>query len=109
MSQYRIKIINEGLSEEGLPIQAFSGIDPGHDYFVDLVGNLQQLFDELQGEVILERELSHALYCLGRHVGVQYKSWMKREIKMRENLMDDIFRLETAVESIFNAVWIPYD
>jgi hypothetical protein len=108
MNQCRQKIIDAGLGESGLAIQARMGEDPGHNYFMDLTRDLKQLFDELQGDTFLDRELTHALFCLGHYVESEYSSWITIG-KMRENLLDDILRLETAIESIFCDMWLSFD
>jgi hypothetical protein len=108
MTQCRKKVIDEGLGAEGLVIQSRMGADPGHDYFMQLTRNLKQVFDELQGDRYLDRELSYALFCLGHYVESEYTAWMAK-VAMREDLFDDILRMETAVESIFCQEWIAFD
>jgi hypothetical protein len=108
MNQCRVKIIEAGLGEKGFAIRARMGEDPGHDYFMELTRDLKQLFNELQDDVYLDRELAHALFCLGHYVEREYTNWMAK-VETRENLLDDILRLETAIESIFNNVWITFD
>jgi hypothetical protein len=108
MTQCRRKIIDAGLGEEGLAIQARMGVDPGHDYFMELTRDLKQLFDELQGDVCLDRELCHTLYSLGHYVESEYTTWITKA-QTRDNLLDDILRLETAVESLFCGEWITFD
>lgn len=108
MNQYRQKIIDAGLGTEGLAIRARMGEDPGHEYFMELTRDLKQLFNELQGDAALDRELAYSLFCLGHYVESEYSSWMTIS-EMRENLLDDILRLETAIESIFSNTWLSFD
>jgi hypothetical protein len=108
MIQCRKKIIDDGLGKSGLAVRARMGEDPGHNYFMELTRDLKQLFAELQGDNSLERELSHALFCLGHYVESEYSVWMAR-CDMRADLLDDILRLETAIESIFSNKWLSFD
>ena len=108
MNQCKQKIIDAGLGAEGLAIQARMGEDPGHEYFMELTRDLKQLFDELQGDAGLDRQLAHALFCLGHDVGSEYSSWMTIS-ELREDLLDDVLRLETAIESIFCNTWLSFD
>ena len=103
------KIIDKALAIDGLPVKAKMGDDPGREYFIELLGDLKQLFEQLEGKTQLSRELSHALYCLGHSPYIEYTNAQKYGKSFRDDLFDpQIFELEMAVESIFLGQWVSY-
>ena len=102
-------ILTKSLGEDGLPVLARMGKDPGPEYFHTLISELRLLCDLLKDHQVIDKELSYALYCLEHYPTVEYSAHANRGVEFREDLFDpQIFELEMAVESVFLGEWLPY-
>lgn len=109
MNDLERKIIEQGLGENGLPVKARMGEDPGHEYFSNLIADLKTLCAQMSEKKELNKELSYALYCLGHFPYVEYSLWVSKGRKFRDDLFDpQIFQLEMAVESVFVGEWMSF-
>ncbi len=109
MDELVASIIERSLGENGLPVLARMGEDPGQHYFSSLIKDLKQLCQQMKDQPSLSKELCYALYCLGRYPYVEYTNALRYGKSFREDLFDpQIIELEMAVESVFNGEWMPY-
>lgn len=62
-------VINEGLSINGLVVEARGGQDPELDRLLQLICALKSVRDGLRGKCELDREVAFAAYSLAFHLG----------------------------------------
>lgn len=106
MSNLQKKIIDIALGENGLPVQARLGNDPGYQYFEDLKTDLRDLFELIGGEANISKELALALYYIAHIPYNEYSYWRSKGRTYREDLFDpQLLQIEFAVESILSGEW----
>ncbi len=82
------------------------GEDPGAERMHQLVAALRVLFNELEGEIALKRELAAALFSLGSDLPLTISTWANKGHVWRRGLMEnEIYEMLLGVQSIFDDRW----
>jgi len=88
MSTIEEKIISLGLGENGLPVMARMGDDPGFEYFRELLSDLKELFNLTIDKSELSKEISYPPYCIGHCPYVHYTAAMGYGKEFRGDFID---------------------
>lgn len=108
LDKLKSSIIEKGYrGSDALPVLARGASDPGEEYFRNLQSELKQLFDDIEDDETIDRELACALFGLGHIAYVNYEAAINHGVEFRDTLMDpDMIDVEMAVDSIFSGEWI---
>ena len=100
-------ILDEAGSDDGI-VNAFRmGRDPGPERMRRLIAAIKVLFDRIDGQDRILREVAAALYVLGTEVPAQIESWNRNGAAWRPDLVDrELVELLSAVESMFAGEWL---
>jgi hypothetical protein len=103
-------ILDEATGESGIVVDFRMGRDPGSERMRHLIRAIKVLFDRIEGQDKILREVAYSLYLLGTEVPTQIESWARNGATWREGLMDsDLVNLLEAVESLFRGEWLGED
>jgi hypothetical protein len=100
-------ILDDATSEGGIVVALRMGRDPGAERMRRLLEAMQVLFDRIDGQDKIRREVAAALYVLGTEIPAQIESWSRNGAVWREDLVrHEMPRLLLAVESLFEGEWL---
>lgn len=95
-----------GTGGDGILSVVRQGEDPGPERMHQLIAALRVLYDELEGEIALKRELAAALFSLGSDVPLTISAWANRGHVWRRELMEkEVYEMLLGVQSIFDDRW----
>jgi len=93
-------VLSEGLSFDGMVIQARGGQDPGRQRVRDVIAAMQSICDALQGEPHIDRQLANAAYALAVHLPASIEQWNKSCV-----WTDDFIELMEQIERLFDGTY----
>ena len=100
-------ILDEATDEAGIVTTLRMGSDPGPERMRRLVQAIKVLFDRIDGQDKILREVAAALYVLGTELPAQIESWSRNGAVWRDDLVHtELVNVLTAVESMFEGEWL---
>jgi hypothetical protein len=100
-------ILDEARSEDSIVVELRMGRDPGKERMGRLIEAIKVLFDRIEGQDKILRDVAAALYVLGTEVPAQIESWSRNGPTWRADLVDrELVNLLYAVESMFEGEWL---
>lgn len=102
-------VLSEGIGNESMVVAARMGDELKEERFEKLLLALAVVYEHSKGQRMIERDLAHALFCLGVQLPAQIESWRSRGKVYREHSISDaMLKVVDAIESIFEDAWIEH-
>jgi hypothetical protein len=101
-------VLREARSDDGLVLCVRQGDDPGPERMHRLISALRILYDDLEGQDSIDRNLAAALHALRIHVCETVSSSKCSRVWRDEFVALEVYRLAASIESIFEGRWIEW-